>query len=137
MVHGLGCLDSYNFFVSQRPTVIRAGDLLEVRADQTIYKTFQNTFYLVTKMHVKIGKRPDHTTAFRRTIAPVDDITLRCNHSTSHVGWNVGAPRSIEIAPANEFHEFKSLNPSAASIFYRKFGHSKISGSWTRLLGFV
>ena len=59
----------------------------------------------------------DRTTAFRGAIAPADDITLRCNHSTSHVEWNVGAPQGIEIAPANEFHEFRGLDPSAASIF--------------------
>ena len=40
-VHGPGCLDSYNFLVSQRLTVILAGDLLEARADRTISKLLQ------------------------------------------------------------------------------------------------
>ena len=78
-------MDTYNFLVSKRLTVILAGNILEARADQTIYKSFQNTFYLVTKIQIKIRKPPDRTTAFRRRIAPVDDITLRGNHSTSHV----------------------------------------------------
>ena len=99
--------------------MILAGNLLEARADQTIYKTFQNTFYLVTKIQIKVRKPPDSTTAVRRAIALVDDITLRCNHSTNHVGWSVEAPQGIEIEPANEFHEFRGLNPSAASIFLK------------------
>ena len=40
---------------------------------------------MITKMKVKVRNRMDCTTTFRRTIAPVDDITLRCNHSTSHI----------------------------------------------------
>ena len=39
-VHGPRGLDSYNFLVSQRLTVILAGDLLEARADQTIVTHF-------------------------------------------------------------------------------------------------
>ena len=50
-------------------------------------------------------------------IAPADDITLRCNHSTSHVKSYVGAPQGIEIAPASEFHDFRSLSPPPASLF--------------------
>ncbi len=65
--------------------MILAGNLLEARADQTICSLFQNTIFTVTKNQVKVRKRPDQTTAFRRAIAPADDITLRCNHSTSHV----------------------------------------------------
>ena len=137
-VHGPGCLATYNFLVSQRLAVILAGDLLEARVDWTIYKTFQNTSHLVTKIQVKVRKRPDNTTAFSRAIVLVDDIILRCNDFTVHVGWNVGAPQGIEIAPASELHQFRSLNPSTASVFFfRKFGHFKISGSWTRLFGYV
>ena len=66
--------------------MILAGNLLEARADQTIAKLFTIKSFTVTKIQVKVRKRPDRTTAFRRTIAHVDDITLRCNHSTSHVG---------------------------------------------------
>ena len=66
-------------------TVIRAGDLLEARAEQTICSLFQNTQFTVMKIKVKVRKRPDHTTAFRRAIAPADEITRRCSHSTSHV----------------------------------------------------
>ena len=63
--------------------MILAGNLLEARADQTICSHFTIKSFTVTKIHVKVRKRPDHTTAFRGAIAPVDDITLRCNHSTS------------------------------------------------------
>ena len=65
--------------------MILAGNLLEARADQTISKLFTITSFTVTKIKVKVRKHPDRTTAFRGAIAPVDDITLRCNHSTSHV----------------------------------------------------
>ena len=78
-------MDSYNFLVSQRLAVILAGNLLEARADQTICSTFQNTSFTVTKIKVKVRKHTDRTTAVHRTIALVDDITLRCNHFTSHI----------------------------------------------------
>ena len=66
--------------------MILAGNLLEARADQTISKLFTITSFTVTKIKVKVRKRTDRTTAFCRAIAPGDDITLRCNHSTTHVG---------------------------------------------------
>ena len=77
---------AYNFLVSQRPAVILAGNLLQARADQTIFKTFQGAPFMVTQIILKIRKRMDRTTAFRLTIGPVDDITLRSNHFTNHVG---------------------------------------------------
>ena len=61
--------------------MILAGNLLQARSDQTILKNFQNTSFMVTKLMVKVRKRMDRTTAFRRTIAPVDDMTARCNAS--------------------------------------------------------
>ena len=64
-VHGPGGVDSYNFLVSQRPTMILAGDLLEARADQTISKLFTITSFTVTKNQLKIRKRPDRTNTFR------------------------------------------------------------------------
>ena len=78
-------VDSYNFFVWQRPAVILAENILEARADQTISKLFTITSFMITKIMVKVGKPPHRTTPFRGAIAPVDDITLRCNHSTSHL----------------------------------------------------
>ena len=83
-VHGPGCLATYTFLVSQRPTVTLAGDILEARADQTVCSLFQNTPFTVTKNQIKVRKPMDRMTAFRRTIALVDDIALRCNHSTNH-----------------------------------------------------
>ena len=82
------------------------------------FKLFQNTLLMVTKIMVKVRKPPDWTTTFRRTIAPVDDINLRCN-SMSHFKWYVGAPQGVEIAPANEFHECRILKPSPMSIFWK------------------
>ena len=70
-------MDSYNFLVSQRLTVILAGNLLEARADQTISIFFTITSFTVTKIKVKVRKRTDRTTAFRRAIAPVDDVHAR------------------------------------------------------------
>ena len=42
------------------------------------------------------------------------------------MGWSAGAPQGIEIAPANEFHELRGLNLSAASIFSKNFVIPKI-----------
>ena len=67
----------YNCFVSQRPAVILWESEIQTPADTTISKAFQNTSFMVTKMKVKVRKRTDCTTTFRRAIAPVDDITLR------------------------------------------------------------
>ena len=78
-------VDSYNFFVWQRPAVILAESRVQARADWAISKLFAITSFLVTETMVKSQKFIDRTTPFRGAIAPVDDITLRCNHSTSHV----------------------------------------------------
>ena len=67
----------YNFLDSQRPTVILSQNEIQTPADTTIGNNFQNTSCLVTKIKVKLRKRTDCTTAFRRAIAPVDAITLR------------------------------------------------------------
>ena len=118
-VHGTGCLCPYNFLDSQRPAVVFRARIIQPPAVTTISKCFQNTSCLFKKIKVKVRKRPDCTTTFRRAIAPADDITLRCNHSTSHLKWYVGAPQGIEIAPASEFREFRCLNPSPASIIWK------------------
>ena len=76
---------TYNFLVSQRLAVILAGNLLEARATSTIETDYLISSFTVTKIMAKVRKHTDRTTAFRRAIAPVDDITLRCNHSTNHV----------------------------------------------------
>ena len=49
----------------------------------------------------------------------------------------VGAPQGIEIAPASEFHDFRSLNPPPASLFLKiswfpKFG-LMTTDAWTRI----
>ena len=81
-----GALAPYNFFISQRPAVILSDNEIQTTADTTTSKLFQDTSFMVTKIMVKVRKRMDRTTAFRRTIVLVDDITLLCNHSTTHVG---------------------------------------------------
>ena len=59
--------------------------------DGRTYRLYKQ--FMVTKIMVKIRKRPDCTTTFRRTIVPADDITLRCNHSSGHVNEAWGAAR--------------------------------------------
>ena len=83
-VHGTGCLVTYNFFVSQRPAVILSENEIQTPADTTIFKCFQNTSFSFTKTMVKIRKRTDCTTTFRRAIAFVDDNILPCNHATNY-----------------------------------------------------
>ena len=86
-------MDSYNLLGSQRLAVILARNLLQALAGQTISKKNPNTSFMVTEMKVKVRKRTDCTTTFSPAIAPADDITLRCNHSTSDVDENLGAAR--------------------------------------------
>ena len=62
---------------------------------------------------------------FRRAIAPADAITLRCNHSTSHMKSSVAAPQSIEIAPASEIHHVGAPNGSRTSFFGRNLDFRK------------
>ena len=85
-VRGTGCLCTYNFLDSQRPAVIFSENKIQTPADTTIFKYFQNTSFIVTIIKAEIRKTTDCTTAFRRTIALVDDITLRPNPSANHVG---------------------------------------------------
>ena len=75
--HGTGGVCSYNVLVSKRQDMILSENNIQAKADQMIFKTFQDTSFMVMKIMVKVRKRPDCTTTFRRAIAPVDDITLR------------------------------------------------------------
>ena len=68
---------TYNLCVSQRPAGILSGNEIQTPADITISKLFQNTSVMVTKIMAKVRKPINYTTAFRRTIAPVDAINLR------------------------------------------------------------
>ena len=49
----------YNFLDSQRPAVILSEHEIQTPADTTISKLFQNTSFMVTKIMVKVRKRPD------------------------------------------------------------------------------
>ena len=82
------------------------------------FMNLQDPSFMVTTMKVEIRKRPDCTAAFRRAIALVNDITLLVQPLYESCKWYVGAPQSIEIAPANEFRDFRGLSPSPASIFW-------------------
>ena len=50
-----------------------------------ILTVFRLTLFLDAKIDAKLRNRPDCTSPIRGAIAPADDSTLRCNHSTSHV----------------------------------------------------
>ena len=53
-VHGAGCLSTYNFFDSQRPTVILSGNEIQTPADTTIAQLFQNTSFTVATITVEV-----------------------------------------------------------------------------------
>ncbi len=57
--YGTGCLVTYNFLDSQRPTVILSESEIQTPADTTISKVFQNTSFMVTKRKAKVRKRMD------------------------------------------------------------------------------
>ena len=48
--------------------------------------------------------------------------------STSHLEQYVGAPQGIEIASANEFHEFTSLSGSEAASSHETCGTLRTGG---------
>ena len=57
---------------------------------------------------------------------PCPGITLRCNHSTSHVGLSVGAPQGIEIAPARTPERFSAPKRPRSVTFHENFDFPKI-----------
>ena len=89
-----------------------------------------NPFLSASKNRSEGRKRPDSMTGFRRTIAPADAITLRCNHSTSHVNekraaarhWNSRQRENLSILATKTVHQRQ---------YFRKFRVFKISVSWT------
>ena len=93
--HDHGCVDTYNFFVSQRPAVILSENDIQTPADITILTEFLIISILTSKIDLKVRNRTDCTTAFRGAIAPADDITLRCNHSISENDIQAPADKTI------------------------------------------
>ena len=95
-----------------------------------IRRNFWNTIVSTTKIRSECRKRMDHSSAFRRAIAPADAITLRCNHSTSHVNekraaamhWNSRQRENLSILATKTVHQRQH---------FRKFRIFKISVSWT------
>ena len=74
--HDHGCVDTYNFFVSQRPAVILSENDIQAPADRMILTEFLITSFSISKIKVKDRKRIDATGAIRERITPVDDMTL-------------------------------------------------------------
>ena len=83
--HDDGCVGAYNFFASQRPAVILSENDIQAPAGRMLLTEFLITSFSISKMKVKDRKRIDCWRPIRGAIAPAEDITLRCNHSTSHV----------------------------------------------------
>ena len=75
--HAQRGLSTYNFLVSQRPTVILAENLLQTPEATTIWMDFAMTSIQATKIDPKDRKRIDCRGRIRGAIAPADDITLR------------------------------------------------------------
>ena len=57
--------------------MILSENKIQTLADTTISTVFHHTSFMFTKTMVKVRKRMDQTTTFRRAILPVDAITLR------------------------------------------------------------
>ena len=135
--HGDGFVAAYNIFVSQRPAVILSENDIQAPADRMNLTEFLITSFSISKIEIKVPKRMNSRTPIRGAIAPAEDITLRCNHSSSHVKWSVGAPQGIEIAPASEFHDFRGLSPPPASLFPKISWFSKFdlmtADAWHRI----
>ena len=86
-------MDAYNVLDSKRPDVIATAYEAAHTGGHDNSNIFSDNIVSGHETKVKVRKRPDCTTTVRRAIASVDDITLRCNHSTSHVNGSVGAAR--------------------------------------------
>ena len=67
----------YNFLDSQRPDAIVTAYEAPHAGGWFDLDSFSNKVDGAKKIEVKVRKRMDCTTTFRRAIAPADDITLR------------------------------------------------------------
>ena len=75
--HDHGCVDAYNFFVSQRPTVILSEHAIQVPADKMILAEFLITSVSILKIKLKFPKRVNSVASIRGPVAPAEDIILR------------------------------------------------------------
>ena len=83
-----------------------------------------------SKNRSECRKCPNSVAGFRRPIAPADAITLRCNHSTSHVNekraaarhWNSRQRENLTILTTKTVHQRQ---------YVRKLRVFKIVASWT------
>ena len=75
--HGHGCVFPYNCVVSQRQAVILSENDIQTPTDKMIQTEFLIILFPISKIKVKVQKRPNHWSAFRGAIAPADDIILR------------------------------------------------------------
>ena len=108
-----------------------------------IAKRFRYPLLLIKKMKPKSRKRIDCTAAIRHAIDPGDAITLRCNHSTSHLNDSGASPRP-PAGPEKYTLPFSSgwfnqnvglLSSTETSIVELQI--FELSVSWNRLLGHV
>ena len=130
-------VDSYNFLVSQRLTVILAGTLLQARADQTIWTEFRLTSFPITEIKVKVRKRTDCTGRIRGAIAPADDITLRVQPLYESCEMERGHRKALKLRQRAILVDSEASAPHQRQYF-RNFGHFEISGpctteAWTRM----
>ena len=114
---------------------------IQAPADKAILTEFLITSFSTSKIKVKVRKRPDHWSAFRGAIAPADDITLQVQPLYESCEMKRGAPQSIEIAPASEFHDFRTLSPNQRHFFLKISRFSKFglmtTDAWMRITFFV
>ena len=87
--HDDECVVTCNFFVSQRPAVILSENDIQAPAGRTIWTEFLITSFSISKIDLKVQIFTNCRAPIRGAIAHVDDITLRCNHSTSHMDAEV------------------------------------------------
>ena len=76
---------TYNFFVSQRPALILSGNQIQTYSNRIISTNLHEPSWSTKKIKSKGRKFIHRTSPIRGANSPADAITLRCNHSTSHV----------------------------------------------------
>ena len=80
------------------------------------------------KTDPKIAKAQTSMATFRRLIAPADAITLRCNHSTSHVPSSRGTRARSERPPAGpeKYTEVRGNDMSKQHFRFLSFSKNAI-----------
>ena len=131
-----GCVVTYNFFVSQRPGLILSGNQIQTYWSCMISKLFRFSFFLIKKINSKARKVPHRTGPIREANPPADAITLRCNHSTSHVKWQGGRSRAAS-GPRQGTKNMPKCSEKASSGKNLDFRHSAKSQFFYQKTRFV